>query len=124
MSIAGYTYFDNSNTYVNVEIVLTTEEKEMGLMDRTFLPENSGMLFMYDIECIHNIWMKNMYIPLDIIWIDGRYTIIHIEKNLMPCYGYCQEFGPELYSRFALELNGGYTNEHHINIGDKVRIIF
>jgi len=118
----GYVCFNNS--CVNVELPATSEEMEMGLMNRANLPESDGMLFIFDEECVHKIWMKNMFISLDVIWLDSKGTIIHIDKNIMPCNGYCQPFGPELYSKFVIEVNGSYTDKYSINIGDNVRMIY
>lgn len=123
MSNKGIICFDNSCVCVNVEIVSTPEERTKGLMNRIFLPESDGMLFIFDEEGIHKIWMKNMFISLDVIWFDDKGIIIHIDKNVLPCGIYCQSFGPELYSKFALEVNGGYADSHNINIGDNVRMI-
>ncbi len=117
----GYVCFNNS--CVEVEIATTREEMEMGLMNRENLSENSGILFVFDEECIHKIWMKNMLISLDVIWFDDKGTIIHIDKNAVPCDTHCQPFGPESCSKFALEVNGGYTDRYNINIGDNVRMI-
>lgn len=117
----GYIGFDNS--CVEVEIVTTREEMAIGLMNRTNISNNSGMLFIFDEKGIHKIWMKNMLISLDIIWLDDKGIIIHIDKNVVPCDGYCQPFGPESYSKFALEVNGEYADMHNINVGDSVRMI-
>lgn len=57
------------------------------------------------------------------IWLDDKGTIIHIDKNVMPCDKYCKSFGPESYSKFVLEVNGGYTDRHNISVGDNVRMI-
>lgn len=117
-------YICLNNSCVEVEIAETREEITTGLMNRTNLPENGDMLFIFDEESIHKIWMKNMLISLDVIWLDNEGTIIHIDKNLVPCDDYCKHFGPELYSKFVLEVNGGYSDRHNINIGDNVRMIF
>ncbi len=59
------------------------------------------------------------------IWLDDEGTIIHIDKNVMPCDKYCKtSFGPESYSKFALEVNGGYADRYDINVGNNVRMIF
>lgn len=120
--MTGYVCFDNS--CVEVEFAMTQEERTTGLMNRTNLPEYSGMLFIFDEERMHKIWMKNMFFPLDIIWLDERGIIVHIDKNVMPCNEYCKSFGPELSVKFVLEVNGLYTDSHNINVGDSVRIIF
>lgn len=121
-NIKGYVCFGYS--CVEVELVTTREEMEIGLMNRANLSEDSGMLFIFDEERIHKIWMKNMFFPLDIIWLDERGIIVHIDKNVMPCNEYCKSFGPELSVKFVLEVNGLYTDSHNINVGDSVRIIF
>jgi uncharacterized membrane protein (UPF0127 family) len=107
MNKTGYVCFENS--CVEVEIPTTIEEMRTGLMNRVNLPEYSGMLFIFDKEYIRKFWMKNMFISLDVIWLNDKGTIIHIDKNVMPCDEYCKSFGPESYSKFVLEINGGYT---------------
>lgn len=122
MNRNGTVCFENS--CIEVEIPITRKEREIGLMNRTLLPEENGMLFIFDEECINKIWMKNMLIPLDIIWLDYNGIVVHIDKNVMPCGEYCQSFGPESCSKFAIEVNGSYTDRHNVNIGDSVRMIF
>lgn len=117
----GYVCFDNS--CVEVEIATTPEERRIGLMSRTSLSEDGGMLFIFDKERVQKFWMKNMFIPIDIMWIDSKGMIIHIDKNVMPCGEYCKPFGPELSAKFALELNGRYADRHNVNVGDIVRMI-
>lgn len=108
---------------IDVELATTPEEMTIGLMNRTSLPENLGMLFIFDEEGIHKFWMKNTLIPLDMIWLDENGKIIYIEKNAQPCYVLiCPLFGPESSSKYALEANGGYIEKHKINVGDKARI--
>jgi len=117
----GYVCFDNS--YVEVEIAMTQEERTVGLMNRTSLSEDSGMIFIFDKERIQKFWMKNVFIPLDVMWIDSKGIIIHIDKNVIPCSDYCKSFGPESSAKLVLEVNGGYADRHNINVGDTVRMI-
>ena len=49
-------------------------------MFQTRLPKNSGMLFIYNSEDYHWIWMKNTYIPLDVVWFDENKIVIHKQK--------------------------------------------
>ncbi len=114
-----YIYFNNS--CIEAELSVTREEMTMGLINRTSLPENGGMIFVFDERCINKIWMKNMSIPLDVIWLDDKGTIIHIDKNVMPCDEYCQPFGPELCSKYVIEVNGGYSDRYNVNVGDNVK---
>jgi uncharacterized membrane protein (UPF0127 family) len=109
--------FEGSCIYV--ELATTTEEMTIGLMNRTSLPENMGMLFIFDEEGTNKLWMKNTLIPLDMIWMDENGKIIYIERNAQPCYvPACPVFGPESGSKYALEVNGGFTEMHNIKLGD------
>jgi len=108
---------------IAVELATTPKQITTGLMNRTSLPENTGMLFIFNEEGVHKFWMKNTLIPLDMIWLDGNGNIIYIEKNAPPCkVPACPVFGPGSGSKYALEINGGYTERHKINVGDKARI--
>jgi uncharacterized membrane protein (UPF0127 family) len=108
---------------LDVELATTPKEKTIGLMNRTSLPEYIGMLFIFDKEGIHKFWMKNTLIPLDIIWLDENGKIIYIEKKAQPCYvPTCPTFFPESNSKYVLEVTGGYTERHKINVGDEARI--
>ena len=92
-------------------------------MNRTSLPENMGLLFIFDDKGIHKLWMKNTLIPLDMIWLDEHGKIIYIERNAQPCYvPICPVFSPKSSSKYILEVNGGYTERNKINVGDEARI--
>ena len=109
--------FEGSCIYV--ELATTPEEMRIGLMNHTSLPENMGMLFIFNEERSYKLWMKNTLIPLDMIWLDEKGKIIYLERNVQPCYvPVCSAFGPESSSKYALEVNGGFTEIHNIKLGD------
>ena len=62
---------------LKVELATTEKQRSRGLMDRTFLPETRGMLFVVPGDDFWSFWMKNTLIPLDIIWMDRDHKIIH-----------------------------------------------
>ena len=87
----------------------TPKKREQGLMFTYSLPKNEGMLFRFDKEKIIRIWMKNTYIPLDIIWLDKYYTIQKIEYNTTPL-SLVNLYHPKK-SKFVIEINAGKANE-------------
>jgi uncharacterized membrane protein (UPF0127 family) len=114
----------NDNCF-KVEIADSQREWSKGLMNRKSLPEDSGMLFIFDKEGLHSFWMKNTLIPLDIIWINGNKEIIYIEKEAQPCKAEkCQNYSSGQKSRYVLEINGGLADKLKIRAGDKLLMDF
>lgn len=70
---------------LDVEIAATSQQRERGLMFRTTLDENHGMLFVYPQVAKQAVWMKNTLIALDVVFIDENSKIVSIQKNLAPC---------------------------------------
>lgn len=86
------TYFDeikiinNNDHIINyfVEVAASKSDQEKGLMHRKMLNKKSGMLFIFKKEKVANFWMKNTYIPLDIIFIKKNGRVDLIKKNVKP----------------------------------------
>ena len=107
----------------NVEKVSTPEDMTKGLMYRTSLDENSGMLFIFDKEDNYAFWMKNTLIYLDIIWINSSNQISYIHYNATPCgEGDCPPIVPSADAIYVLEINAGSAEKYNLNIGDKLII--
>src|SRR3989338_6278411 len=70
---------------INVEIADDQHERTIGLMYRDNLPDYVGMLFIFTEEAAYAFWMKNMKIPIDIVWIDRNLNVVRIEQNVPPC---------------------------------------
>ena len=70
----------NKNITFKVEVAKTIEERKTGLMYRKKLLNNEGMLFIFPREKIIQLWMKNTYIPLDVIFISENKVIVDIKK--------------------------------------------
>jgi len=109
---------------IEVELVKSFEEKQQGLMYRESLDEDAGMFFLYDEEQPLMYWMKNTLIPLDMIFLSADRNIIHIESEVPPCKPLesndCPGYGPKEEGQYVLEVNGGYAEEHGIEVGDSV----
>jgi uncharacterized membrane protein (UPF0127 family) len=104
-----------------VELAASEGERAEGLMFREHLDENKGMLFVFMESGVHNFWMKNTLISLDIIWISDDKRVVHIERDVPPCVeDVCPSYGSEKESNYVLEVNSGKS--FGIEIGDKVRL--
>lgn len=115
---------DQGTHKLKVEIVKTEEKKRTGLMRRESLPEDRGMLFVYDDNSHPYIWMKNMLIHLDIVFIGWDLKINHIERDVQPCVAMddnqCIRYKSSYPSTFVLELPAGFTMQYGIDQGDEI----
>ncbi len=103
----------------NIELALTPQQQEIGLMGRTEMPKDAGMLFVFASEDKRAFWMKNTLIPLDMIFIRKDGTIGHVHDSAVPNdLTSISSEGPALA---VLELNGGITKKFGIVAGDKVK---
>ncbi|HLH97882.1 MAG TPA: DUF192 domain-containing protein [Xanthobacteraceae bacterium] len=101
-----------------VEMAITPEEKERGLMFRRELPEGHGMLFDFQFDQPVAFWMKNTYIPLDMIFIRGDGRILRIAENAEPLSEKNIPSGGPV--RAVLEVIGGTAKKLGIAPGDRV----
>ncbi|MGZ7206190.1 MAG: DUF192 domain-containing protein [Halobacteriota archaeon] len=110
-------------TLVYAEAANTPEEREMGLMNRTSLNENAGMLFVFPIEQKQSFWMKNMRISLDIIFITTDKHVLDVYQSVPPCTtDPCVSYTSNAPIRYVLEVNAGFSEQHGIVSGDPVSI--
>jgi len=102
----------------SVEMATTEAEREKGLMYRKSLPEGQGMLFDFQRDQEVGFWMKNTYIPLDMIFIRGDGRILRIAENTEPLSErIVSSNGPV---RAVLEVIGGTARKLGIAPGDRV----
>ena len=88
-----------------LEIADTHTSRQQGLMHRTQLDDDQGMLFVYPSLGNHRIWMKNTLIPLTVLWLDEQARVTH-KRLLFPCdQSPCPIYHSKQASRFILELN-------------------
>jgi uncharacterized membrane protein (UPF0127 family) len=103
---------------VTVEIANTDELRRRGLMYRQNLAPDAGMLFLFPMDEIHQFWMKNTLIPLDMIFIRKDGTVAGVVENAEPKTLDGRSVGKE--SRHVLEVNGGFARLHGIGEGTRV----
>lgn len=103
---------------LDIEFAETEYEKQTGLMYRESMEDTQGMIFIYDSEGQRNFYMKNTYIPLDIIYYDADSSLVSIQKNAEPrSESALPSEGP---AQFVLEVNGGLSEEWGLNQDDKI----
>ena len=101
-----------------VEVARTEEEKKIGLMFRRTLAKNAGMLFLYKREALRLMWMKNTFIPLDILFIDKKGVIKRVVKRTIPHS--LATISSRQSVLAVLELRGGITSSLEIKKGDRI----
>jgi hypothetical protein len=102
----------------DVEMAVNGEDQERGLMFRTQLNNDSGMLFLFDDEDSRTFWMKDTLIPLDMLFIAHDGTINHIHHNAKPQDE--TRITTDMPAMAVLEINGGLAGTLNIQEGDKV----
>ncbi len=95
---------------ISAELADTPMKRAKGLMFREHLADDRGMLFTFGDAQPHTFWMKNTKIPLDIVWMDDKKKIVHIEHNVPICTyqdDSCPQYRPNIGALYVLELGSG-----------------
>jgi len=104
---------------IDIEIADDEYSTQTGLMYRTQLQNNHGMLFIFPNVQMRSFYMKNTKIPLDIIYIDEALSIVSFQKNAKPLDE--TSLPSEAPAKYVLEINGGLSDEWQLAVGDKIR---
>jgi len=107
----------------NVNLAITPAEQTKGLMFVNHLDEDKGMLFIFQADGVYPFWMKNMLIPLDIIWIGSDGNVVYINRNTQPCTSTCPNINPGKEARYVLEVNAGIADKIGLEVGGKITIV-
>lgn len=102
----------------NVEVARTPSQQGVGLMFRRSLPADRGMLFIYPYQSIVKMWMKDTYIPLDMVFINSKGIVKKIVERTVPFSLNVISSGEAV--KAVLELNGGTSNRIGLKRGDQV----
>lgn len=103
---------------IHVELAITDTERQTGLMNRDEMPENHGMLFIFEKEQRLSFWMKNTRIPLSIAYINKKGKILEIYD--MEPYSLESISSKRSSIKYALEVNKGYFGKSGIQVGDYI----
>jgi uncharacterized membrane protein (UPF0127 family) len=104
----GETDLRVDNARFHVEIAETAQERQQGLMFRTHLPAERGMLFIQPEATPAAFWMKNTYIPLDLLYFDSAGRLLEIHADVPPCTTpSCPAYVSNGPIKYILEINAG-----------------
>ena len=101
-----------------VEVATSEQQKSRGLMFRSEMAADAGMLFVYDTPHVVTMWMRNTLIPLDMLFIDSEGRIAHIAERAVPRSD--KTISSRARVTGVLELNGGTVRRLGIAVGDRV----
>ena len=106
---------------VRVEIADSPEEQATGLMNRTALAEDRGMLFVFPGEEVRSFWMKNTLIPLSIAYMDSEGRIVDLQ-DMKPLDDEEPHYVSAEPAKYALEVNKGFFDENGVEVGDRAQL--
>jgi uncharacterized protein len=104
---------------IDIEIADTPEKLETGLMYRRTMADTEGMLFVFKKAGLRFFWMKNTYIPLDMIFVDKNMKIVKIEKDTIPMSE--ENIPTHKNTLYIVEVNAGFCDRYGINVGDYIQ---
>ena len=112
------------NEQIELEVAQTPQQQATGLMYREVLPPDRGMLFPFEELRMARFWMKNVTIPLDMVFLRDD-EIQAVIPNVPPCTTTpCPTYGPPMLVNQVIELPGGRAAELGLEAGDRITIEF
>ncbi len=110
-----------SSWAVSVEVAKTDLERARGLMGRRSLAANTGMLFLFEAPEIRRFWMRNTYIPLDMLFLNERKVVVGLEENTIPLDETSR--GPDEPAQYVVEVAGGEARRHGVAVGAQAEFL-
>lgn len=106
---------------VVAEVARTNAEREKGLMNRTEVPDGTGMLFVFEDEQIRTLWMSNTYVALDVAFLNANLTVLDIQQLESETTTLHDSAAPAM---LVLEVPKGWLAAHQVRVGARAEIIF
>lgn len=117
---AGESQITLNTTTIDVDLAITDNEHRQGLMGKTELKNNQGMLFIYSEPKHLSFWMKETLIPLDILFFDGDGRLLEIINSAPPCKKMpCKTYKNQIPAQYVLELRAGSAKQLKLKLGDR-----
>jgi uncharacterized protein len=109
---------------IRVEMMISKFELLRGMMFRTSLAPDRGMLFVHPQPNRYTYWMYQTLIPLDMIWLDSNRNIVEIVQNAQPCKtqaSKCEQYGGKEVAAYVLEIKGGMARKYNLQLGQRIQ---
>jgi uncharacterized membrane protein (UPF0127 family) len=111
-----------SGAAIAVEIARTDEERAQGLMYRASMPQDRGMVFLFEGPEVRPFWMKNCHFPLDLIYTLKDGTVVDVLRDVPPCAADpCPSYPPKAKADTVVEVNAGVAPKNRVVAGAKLR---
>ena len=111
-------HVDFRRSCFHLEIADEPDERNFGLMERRFLAPRHGMLFDFGEPQQVGMWMKNTFIPLDMVFLDGNGYVVSVHRGTRPHS--LEIISPSMPVRYTLELNAGEVGVYGIKVGSRL----
>jgi len=108
-------------TKIDIEIANSDFDRQLGLMFRKHMDDKDGMLFIFPSEEMQAFWMRNTFIPLDMVFVNAAKKIVTIHRNTQTLSD--QSYPSSAPAMYVIEVNGGFCSTHNINEGDRINYI-
>ena len=106
---------------VVAEVARTTAERERGLMNRTEVPDGTGMIFIFEDAQIRTLWMSNTYVALDVAFLNTNLAVVDIQQMEPETTTFHDSASPAM---FVLEVPKGWLAARQVSVGQRAELVF
>ena len=109
---------------IKAETRISQEDMLRGMMFRTSIAPDHGLLYLYRTPGHYQLWMFQTPLRLDMIWMDDNHKIVEIVENAQPCEtaaSKCPQLGGHEIARYVLQLSGGMAQRYHLHTGQAIQ---
>ncbi|HRH26504.1 MAG TPA: DUF192 domain-containing protein [Candidatus Paceibacterota bacterium] len=107
---------------ISVRYAETFEDRALGYSGTQHIPMNEGLVFVFEAPGRWSMWMKDMLVPLDIVWLDETGKVVHVETGVAPETYPEQAFTPNADARYVIEVASGTVASSGLMVGDIVKV--
>jgi hypothetical protein len=110
-----------SGKVLQVEVMVKEQDRAMGVMFRPSLPQDRGLLFVFERPDFHGFWMKNCKFAIDMVWLDEEKRVVHLAEAVPPCKADpCPVYEPLRRASYVIEMNAGQARREKAVVGATV----